>query len=515
MRYTWFLALVSGSAATSDPCTFIGFRVAKWFSKCVDGFCTGLSIDRSTGKLDRPTSSDPSLVNVSCAEASAIRMSIYGNMRTSDEPQRKHLRIDLKAKILNEIGTAIIPAIRDQLYMDKPCSVREVMAEVDEYILKLSSDEDSWASVSQELIGSPEMAELRNVLKLLVHKSLTSPAHYDFETGIAAPFYHFMYDLMSVLDLDVLSFDEAYAIRRSVNFYKPIHREQYTGEAVSTTELPPPLVFAKMIDALLKEEERKDIFFWLGMILKFDRRSFEGSDAATQILNRKIRTVVCQKLVFISRLRFPGGMALFLKKAVVSAIQMCPNTQLKDRLIASKRIVYEGGLGYLPSSIEFYDDSLPWIRGLDTRIPNHTAMIERAMRDFLSAHAVVKQVNFCNEFATISDFDSREDFEHAMRSLGRAIALSVVVGFNYKRIVSLPASLTSALVSKGDRERLVNDLQLTASEKENDSLVDAILATRVYEPIFFIRQGMENIFGPAGFRIFRSDEWSISPSRSY
>ena len=502
MRFTCFLALVSGSAATSDSCTFVGFRVAKWFSKCVDGFCRGLSIDRSTGKLGRPTSSDPSLVNVSCAEASAIGTSIYENMRTAEEPQGKRLRIDLKSKILNEIRTAIIPAIRDQLYMDKPCSVGEVMGDVDQHILKLSAEEGSWASVSQELIASPEMAELRNVLKLLVHKSLTSPAHYDFETGIAAPFYHFMYDLMSVLDLDVLSIAEAHAIRRSVNFYKPIHRQQYTGETVLITELPPRLVIARSIDDLLREE-RKDIFIWVRMILNFDRSSFEGSDAATQILNLKIRTAVCRKLVFISRLRFSGGMGLLLTKALVTAIQMCPNTKLKNRLIASKRVVYEEGMEYLPLNMDFYDDSLPWLRGLDSRIPNRMEITERALRDFLSAHAVVKEGNF----ATIADFDSRETFERAMRSFGRAIGLSVVVGLNYKQIVRLPASLTSALVSKGDREGLVNDLQLTAAEKGIDSLVDAILATRVYEPIFFIRQGMENIFGPAGYRIFSADEW--------
>ena len=93
MRYfpicAYFLAITADAAAIFDPCYFVGLRIAKTHSICVDGVCKSLLTDPSSGNLKKSSGLVPSDGEaVSCSRAKEIRKRIYASYLEPVERKR-------------------------------------------------------------------------------------------------------------------------------------------------------------------------------------------------------------------------------------------------------------------------------------------------------------------------------------------------------------------------------------------------------------------------------------------
>ena len=375
--------------------------------------------------------------------------------------------------------------------MNKPCAAGAALARVDSNILNMSYESESWATNRPALVSSPEMAELKHFLKLLIVKTITSPASYDVATGITAPFLHFTLDLQSLLELDLLGDKEAAVVGAVVLRHGPSHREQYIGESAMAPERN--LVdLARAIDKVAKVTSREDLRVLNDLILENIRPAVMETTAARQILKRKIQSVICRVLIPLAQRGRGGGYLMFLK-LFVSCIDLCRGATTQVSLAhASKLVVADGRNGFLlPEKLNFYDESLPWTEGFaPTVMPDSAKYSETALTEFLVASSALKRVNSYNEFATMDDFESREKFERALTALGRGIGLACRYNGKVKEILNLQESLFK-LFTEGDLNRLAEDLNLT------DQRTAEALLRRVFEPVFFIQRGMEDVLGPA------------------
>ena len=477
MRYTYLascFALTSGAAAIFDPCYFVGFRIAKAYSTCVESLCSNLLFDEATGRIMISSGGQTSegLHPVSYSQAKQIRARIFSS---SLDGERKRKRQDMVDPTLQDIRTEINPSIRALLYMDQPCAVKEAMARVDSNILKMSFESESWGSNRRALLSSPEMTELAHLLKLLIHKSITSPASYDMATGITAPFLHFMYDLLSLLPLEVMDARERAVIYKVVVRFSPFHREPYIGEFPVHSRMP-FVDIARTIDDLADPRRAWKMGNVMDIIFDYNRLSFEDSLAARLILQHETRRVVCDQLVGFSRIEIPTYATPLFVKTIVSAIDLCKaKLPLVHRLEASLNVAEKRGTAFLPSSVDFDDSSLPWIMGFYPAVHiSPASRAEAAVREYMTSMIHLQ---------AFSEFDSREELERAMTSFGRALGL--VVRYNRGRLAEI----------------------LDIPPVIFRELSDKPLVRQTPEAIFFIHRGMQDVLGPAGIHIFTSDEW--------
>ena len=100
-----------------------------------------------------------------------MRSAIHSSVAGFGEPvlQRPHRAAaglpEILRGVITDIGTIIIPAIREFLYTNQPFTdpVRLAMGRIDLSLLRMSGDGEFWSKYSTVLTGSREIIELERL----------------------------------------------------------------------------------------------------------------------------------------------------------------------------------------------------------------------------------------------------------------------------------------------------------------------------------------------------------------
>ena len=343
---------------------------------------------------------------------------------------------------------------------------------------------------------------------MLIETSITSPASYDIQTGLTAPFFPFMYVVGSVTGKPGLSVEEACGILLVTCGFKASHRASFPAELYRPLSLGVPPVKAAIV---LNKIKRRDfsVFSEFIRIIYHSKPPSQG-DASDRIIAHQLSKTVCWQLVELVSIRVESGLVPRFVKAGVSMIAICKKHLPTDKLIEASRrlaLLTKRETGLLPSrnpaALDFTDASLPWNRGIDPGfVTNPRKYAEIALSEFVASNDALLLSGGLHVFPTVSDFDSRARFESVMTGLGRAIGLVVRYGGSLFPFIRLHFELFDAIVDNLLPEYLINGLYVPKVERKTEQLMKNSILRRVYEPVFFIRQGMKDVLGPSGVDIF-------------
>ena len=184
-------ALVSfvGNVAGADPCWFIGLRLAKTRSRCVEGMCSELSVSEDEKGVFPSELMDSSQVNISCEDAARIATSL-----TESVPVSMYRSWD---EALSHVGAQVIPAFRSVIYSKRHLSsdVIDVMAKFDQHLVQAYRSGADLAVV----IESHSISSLFVLWSTVILWSHHVPFSVDVSNGLTAQCIHFGMDLLSVL----------------------------------------------------------------------------------------------------------------------------------------------------------------------------------------------------------------------------------------------------------------------------------------------------------------------------
>ena len=508
-------------AHVMDACYFVGLRMAKTVSNCQDGYCSNISFSTATGLFQLSCMDSPGLRPVTCQEAEETRQAVYASIPGVDQPLLKRPRRgvsrlpDILLNYFDDIRLDIHSALRKLIFMDAPIQfhVAEIMAQSDQALLRMSGDDVFWQTYSTVVATAPEITELWRLWNLLLEKSLNSPNSYDIQTGLTAPFVHFLYDMGSVLgDIGLLP-EQADLLVKVAGRYDPVHRQPYTREYRRALHAEMPAVARAIIIDELVARKRTELGPLFNIILNLKHSS--DRDASEWILRHKIIKGMCPKLTSIVVSPIRADTVPFFTKACLSLIELCRDSLPSDRLIAASTQLGLQGFSRIerlpfdhPAHVDFFDASLTWMRGLNSSlVPNPRDFASDALAVFVGTHRPVRDCGVVSEFATPSNFASRDEFEKVMIAFGRAIGLAIAYKGLIYPAVRLGLFQFTAIRSKVSFELLKGVVSLTGAERSSPVIEEDAIMRKVYMPVFFIRRGIQDVLGPMGIDALNEAEW--------
>ena len=506
------LSVFLTDATRTDDCRFVGLRMAKIVSSCENLICANLAFHEVKGKYVYYSPIAAGLRGVSCEEASQVRSEISRSEEPALKVRRKAVtRIPpIVSEITSSIHQVIQISFRNFLFMDKPLSESDidVFAEVDQALLRMDNHGEFWQRYAPVIQSSDGFAQLKKFWRLLVEKIINTPTSYDVLRPETAKIVHFMYDLGSLFeDIEIVA-EEALAMMGGGVVNPAVHRPIYATEYTFSLEnIPNPVRIARVIDNAERATAEEFLPFVDFIHLL---KTPENDSADSAILRNQIQRKICGNLYHYIKKTKQMLLGPFFIKTSVTMIHLCVGKAERRHLKAASRCL---GLHVSRpkkqlSSVDFTDDSLPWIAGLnrtDIRYPG--PFLSKALRTFIVEHRPVKRWLGKRAFSTWLDFEPPSKFEPTMRGLGRAIGLMVMNKVKLDHLRLLPESVFRAIRENQPVDVLFGDIPKFKFEKDDPAHMEAAVIRNVNEPVSHIRRGVQDVLGPLGLDTLTEEEW--------
>jgi hypothetical protein len=524
-----------------DACNFVGLRLAKTISACVESFCSGIGYVPSDGVMVPNTIEGTERQRVSCVEAENLADRILTSSTvTGDEEVHARKRSRRTAAFpsheLKEITDKLFPDICERvkklLWNNEPIPryMHQTLGDIDSTLLKLlvSESEGDWLRIKEYITSSIGYRELIEVGSALVQQTVLVPHSVDVLTGKTAQVIHFLLDIFSVLGVPpAFVFTDAVFYSTSQNlFANPVtYRLRHGGEVGSSLATafamsPRQLVMVAQAMSLFASNHPRVPTSLVSIFLRFISTRTVGSEStAESIMMAQLHREVCPKIAEILQ-RSPPGLGSNTKEGV-SLIHHCRDQVPLFRLIdASIALSVEGPIRPLVTLQEtgetiaraLYASDIPLLGGVSFR-----SSVGPGVKHFVVTDVIVIYKELHSPFIRKSDgvfvlksatkFSSRTEFEKTMTGLGKAIGLGVLYQVPFSELLRIDQILLTAIHRSVDYGALREALRLPQKDLRTVERITKAMDDWAFEPIWYIRKGIREILGPAGVFAISNREW--------
>ena len=501
-------ALVSfvGNVAGADPCWFIGLRLAKTRSRCVEGMCSELSVSEDEKGVFPSELMDSSQVNISCEDAARIATSL-----TESVPVSMYRSWD---EALSHVGAQVIPAFRSVIYSKRHLSsdVIDVMAKFDQHLVQAYRSGADLAVV----IESHSISSLFVLWSTVILWSHHVPFSVDVSNGLTAQCIHFGMDLLSVLgpqadirfELDSLepnamtvagcnaannpvAYRPVYALELVLRFADALVSNPSASVAIASamTQLvrnPADIHAASMVSSLVV--------------------SLGASESATDALLRaQLISEVCPHL---TRILLESQLLQDMTKTAVSLIYLCkPIIGERGGIEASIRLAANPSKSIptleLTSLLQgLVDWEFEWINGFSPTQQDVPLLLGSLASHFYKVYDPFIREEGVTRFKTRSHFQSDDLFELIMIGLGRMLALCIRYQIPCSTDFGLSPVL-EAIIERPIEDELIIAYIAPGFSGASPDHIDKTLMRNIREPLFYITAGVTDVIGPAGIYALR------------
>ena len=507
MRLPILLSVTLAGAAKVDPCWFVGWRFAKTYSFCESSICYGIAhvIRDDTIRPVAIAGSDEAR-KLNCDEAEAFTAEALSLIpvgeQTSDIDRGKFLE-ELNESLENGL---VLDARRLFFGATAPLPRKafQVMAWADFNLLRLLklTNEADWMELTNGLRSSAGYRKMLLTSAQINSWSLTAPNSLDVIPGHFGPLAHFIVDMIALIETPVTwpGKDGYVALTLLAGCGEHAHRKPYRQEflrkwmvfheqgiAIQTS-------FAELID-YVSELDMSELRNLVHMVTTIDNRPSHEVMAAEAIIRHQLSTKGCRELLQ----RMPEIIAVLRgQKKIVTLLDFCRNSVTEDELIRASRLL---SLSCNCKAMECLAEALP---GFDVGPlakmesipqPDRRSNISSMMRHCLEVHQPLKK----GIFKTHRDFDSYNAFQHSMQMLGRCIGFAVLQGEPIAKVLRMRRVLATTLYNRLDEQVLAADRGVAELRQ---------ITSLVYEPVHFVRIGIQDIVGPLGVKVFSEIRWT-------
>ena len=504
-----FTLLVSfvGVVAGSDPCWFIGLRLAKTRSHCMGGMCTDIYLAEDGRGVFPCQLFNAIEANISCDHADTIALRLTGPAPHRSVPiEISRIEARLRAHVL----PAIVPMLFFKRHLSSDCIA--VMAELDRHLLQAYRS-------GKKLVQLVDSAAFHNffvVWSAVIMWSHHVPFTVDVSSGLIAELIHFGMDILSVL-----------GPQAEIRF--GLYRLEPSMMAVATYNTGSnPVAYRRMYDLELALHFRVDIVsdptrsvhfasavtklvqnpgdVVVGALVSRLVMSLHESQSATEALFRaQLLEEVCPHL---DRLLIECEALRGFTKTAISLIHLCKPVigergaiEASISLVADpRRSIPESDLDELLAGLVDWD--FAWIHGFSLDQENVPFLLTRLAHRFAAEFRPYILVDGVLQFRTRSHFESADSFERTMVGLGRMFALCTRYEVACRTELGLTPILEAIIERPLEDKRILDYIAprfRTASPEESEG----IIFNYIREPVFFISDGIAHVLGPAGIYSLR------------
>jgi hypothetical protein len=517
-----FLSLLAPVLGQSpiEGCNFVGFRLIKIQSLCVNGFCSKI---RKTpdNRLESTFLQDNLLP---CSEAESIALDILRPYAPSEEEHvRKRARTSslLLEDSLRDIADSVCLAIMNNEDLDG--SVISRMKEVDEALLKAAaSASGTWGNHRELLLMNANIGRLFACGSTLLKQIGYVPNAIDTVGGPTGGILHFLYDLFSVVGVPPgtdMGKNTRYAAKQIFRKRAVLHRPLYANEVRidnndhSEISLRTSLMLAQTTGKL--SDGKRLSSSELGLFVRFvsSLPSFDLTSTSRALLWVQFQREICPKLknVIDSVPDF-----LEIRRIAISVIHHCTqDAPLKMRFEASFALENTGPTrprNPLTNTVEriardFHDSNNSFVGEFEFPLfvigGRVKGFAEQTVTRFLK---LFKPIG-AKRFKSRTQFESGTEFEHTMTGLGRVLGFAALQNAAFGPRLKIDQILLTAIHRPVDRETLAGSLNLGKKWSRTPRLLTQALNEFVHEPVWFIRAGIRDVLGPAGIYAISDAEW--------
>jgi hypothetical protein len=483
----WFPLTVQGSVH-GDACNFVGFRLAKVPSHCIEGHCSEITVEERDGKIVPIMWSEGLGRALSCEGAKEIAREIL----TENGAYVRKRKLEDESAIL---GESLFPAVEKavaKLVMTNEAldeSTINSMNEIDALLLKVFAKGDAeWTELNEYLHSLSSFSGLmrEHSVELLAF-TMTNPSSVDILTGTTAPALHFLMDLWSMFGVpEGMVFDRRSQLAciqvLSVNPVR--HRQVFRQERAMTLEQSRDRTSTNVLrlaEAMTQMTVGIPVHahHLLGLIRFVSTLSLSSQSVSTAdgLLLFQFQTEVCPQLISVLT---QNPFLADSVKVGITLIHVCRAfTSLETRLSASialsKRIFQECPILAVDEAAQAIVDRLatptPFVGALKFDQPVSDVTAGLIVRDTLTR--LLGRAS-----------SAPRNSESASRSLGQALGLAVMFNIPFMRIL------------RTDRMKVLaihRDLPGISGQSRKNLL--------------HIRTGIRDIIGEAGIYALSEAEW--------
>ena len=413
----------------------------------------------------------------------------------------------------------INPALARLVYSDRlpgPHALADMKALLD--VLETVTSEQNIT-----LLASSELGEFWKLGNFAIQKGINIPQTIDMYKETTSGWIHFILDVVSITGHGLLQVEDLPLIADQLSRFPPRHRRFSEKDIVPP---PPPFMhadaqgltaMARSIDTVLSVRDVPDDGFQNFMNMVDRIQFYADGSSAESIMFFQLRNLVCPNLrrVFEGARVSANRLAAFRKrglalidfcKSYVSGIRMIPLSILLEKNLSSRPLY--GGADAEKLVVDLFNPETEWTGGLDpSLIPDRGGFMNRVLEVFVQTHQPVFKDMKGDMLKTAIDFDSREEFENRSIAFGRLLGLCFRYSATIGKFIKFPGPIVRAIraldvsdfvkpqVVPGQRKRLPSDEYFDSVQR------------RIFEPIFFLRLGIQDVLGPAGVGLFSESEW--------
>lgn len=506
----WLLGLtglVWGSSSKLDPCWFAGWRFARTESRCESLICQGLARMVADGAI-RPTAAarKEQHRDLTCEEAAQISEDFIGRFPEHDTMSSSD-RDQMINDILRVLETTVVTDGRRMLF-GAPAALMpetiEVMSWIDFHLMRVLREvtDDDWQGITNRLRSSKEYDNLRILALQINDWSSNAPFSLDIIPGNFGSFSNFLFDLVSLIENPQTWVSRMGSINILAEYglieHRSPHWTEYRRRLVlfheQSTDLQ--IKFAEMLDNF-DYLDSPSIAWVVQVIATIDNRPSHKLSAAEAVIRRQLGTRVCGKLVKM----MPQLMSIWKGfKKLVTLLDVCRRSVSERDIVTANRELMRLSDARVA---ELVSEALP---GFESEPLSNIQGLEDSERQRLMVNAIEHCLRIQDPlenglFKQREKFESTCKFEKSMRMFGRCIGFSVLYAGKVNKVLRMRRSLAMTLYKKLEEEDLLAELGLVHKYQ---------LTSVVYEPVHFIRIGIQDIVGPLGVQAFSEFRWTLA-----
>lgn len=444
--------------------------------------------------------------DLTCEEAAQISEEFIARF-PADNTMSSSDRDQMINDILRVLGNTIVRDGRRMLF-GAPAALRletiEVMSWIDFHLLRVLREvtDDDWQGITNRFRSSKEYGNLRILALQINDLSSTAPFSSDIIPGNFGPFSNFLFDLVSLIENP-----QTWGSRMgSINFLAEYGRIEHRSPHWTEYRRRLVLFHEQSTDLQIKFAEMLENFDYLDspsiawvvqVIATFDNRPSHKSSAAEAVIRRQLGTRVCGKLVKMMPQLMPIWKGF---KKLVTLLDVCRRSVSERDIVTANRALMRLSDARVA---ELVNQALP---GLESEPLSNIQGLDDSERQRLIVNAMEHCVRVQDPlenglFKQSEKFESTAKFEKSMQMFGRCIGFSVLYAGKVNKVLRIRRPLAMTIYNKLEDEDLLAVLEIVDKYQ---------LTSVVFEPIHFIRIGIQDIVGPLGVRAFSEFRWTLA-----
>jgi hypothetical protein len=507
-----------GQEAAPDPCWFVAIQTLKVTSTCdlSTGTCRNLGIHTEDERLIITTMEGPM---VSCDEAGELGTEILLHFYDQTEPSY--------FPVLETLEAVIIPSLRRAIYSHRSGNgADEAMRQIVKYLAQVfvSLSEDT---SPDQIIDGIKSSQIFLDFFNLIHEFVMSTVLVPFQTArprieATQRYIQFAFDLFSFIPVTAID-GGTELIEILVQYILPgdnsnLYRSRedwefggiYSGESV--LENPgEAIVLSESIDWISGIRDGGSV----DHIRRFLYEMGNQNSAAAAIVMSHIKSAFCSEFIanIQSCLRSNLPYQMVSSLIVICRPEMAdgsrddllfPSMQMRDMIdqgiserFPTNKVIHDGSHEMFAQLLT--EPELIWPKSFTYHITNLGLFFENVVK---SLH-VLTRFEGVLIFRRAAEFPSRGSFEKSMTAFGRLVGMYAFMEYRIGGFLGIPDPLFRSIHTLQGDEELLTCLGTLMIIDECDILNDF-----VYEPIFFIQNGIRDALGPVGIEVYTLEDWS-------